>query len=677
MPAGAIETQPVPPLTRAARALGFLAAEGASVALAIWFLAARSHLPVYVYNNALPASWRRFVVVALVAGAVIAQGWGLTIWITRRAAGLDQIEGVSRRLAPLCLAAFVPLLFHWQLWTGPREFAFAVLASVFALSLQSLLRVALAAPPLLSADTRTRLAAARAEAGEWLTRARWLPTAIVLVAIARYAVAFSIATIRNHYNLQTAGYDLGIENNLVWNAAHWNGPLFKTSVHALGPNGTHTGLHETYISYLIGIPYRLWPRPEALLVLQSVLIGAAAFPLYAIARRHLGAWIGCLIALLYLFNAPLQGSGLYDFHYLPFAPLFLWTTLALLQARRDRWAAVAIVLTLANREDMSALLAFLGILMVLTGERPRAGLLIAGIGAVYFVGVKLILMPHFLGGATAYVHQYKDLVPEGEHGFGGVLKTVLGNPGYTTTVIVDRTKSLYVLQLLAPLAFFPWRRPVGLLCTLPGFFFTLLGTRYPMLTRLGFQYTAYWTSFLFLAVIANLRWLNRAEVAAPAAAELRRSRHAWLAAMVAGTLVTGYQLGPVFQQNTSWAGFLPLRVFITDVDRARHDDLYALIDQIPPDASVAASEMLVAQVSSRKNAYTLLHGTYDADYLLSRTPPAANDREHLVEALRTGAYGMVGQRGDFVLFRRGAPRATADAFLDRIGASAKGELPIK
>ena len=67
---------------------------------------------------------------------------------------------------------------------------------------------------------------------------------------------------------------------------------------------------------------------------------------------------------------------------------------------------------------------------------------------------------------------------------------------------------------MAPLAFFPWRRPIGLLCTLPGFFFTMLATKYPALTRLGFQYTAYWTSFLFLAVVANLRWLDRAERAA-------------------------------------------------------------------------------------------------------------------------------------------------------------------
>src|SRR5262249_5191029 len=157
----------------------------------------------------------------------------------------------------LCLAAFVPLLFHWQLWTGPREISFAALASMFGLSLQALMRVALSAPPVLPPRLRARFEAFRDDIAGLLARAPWLPTAIVAIAVLRYVIYFSIITIRNHYNLQTAGYDLGVENNLVWNAAHWNGPLFKTSVHAGGPIGTHVGLHQTYISYLIGIPYRL------------------------------------------------------------------------------------------------------------------------------------------------------------------------------------------------------------------------------------------------------------------------------------------------------------------------------------------------------------------------------------------------------------------------------------
>ena len=180
-----------------------------------------------------------------------------------------------------------------------------------------------------------------------------------------------------------------------------------------GPVGTHIGLHQTYISYLIGIPYRLVPRPETLLVLQSLLIGAAALPLYAYARRHLGAWTACLVACSSSSTRRCTGRTCTTSTTCRSRRSSCGRRWRCWTARRDRWAAVAIVLTLANREDMSALLIVVGLYLLLTGERPRAGLIVAAIGAAYFVVVKFIVMPHFLGGATAYVHQYKDLVPAG------------------------------------------------------------------------------------------------------------------------------------------------------------------------------------------------------------------------------------------------------------------------
>jgi uncharacterized membrane protein len=677
MSTAAIETESTapPPLTRSFCALGLLAIEGASIGLAGWFLRSRDKLPTYIGTNFLAPAARQKILLSMLVCALVAVGVGAGVWISRRAAGLDLIDRASRRLAPLCLAAVVPLLFQWQLWAGggSRELTYLVMVTAFGLALQALTRVALETPPVLPAPWRARIDAVRARAAARLNRMPWLPLAIVGVAVIGYSAFFSIVTIQNHVRLGTAGYDMGIENNLVWNAAHFNAPLFKTSVIG-GPTSTHIGYHETYISYLIGIPYRLAPYPESLLALQATLIGGAALPLYAFAKRHLGPWLACLIAVICVFYAPMHGSNLYDFHYLPFAPILLWTTLWLLEARRDRLATVAVILTLANREDMSALLMVIGAYLILTGERPRAGLLVTIVGGVYFVTVKLILMPHFLHGWSAYVNQYQDLLPEGDKGYGGVLKTVFGNPGYTTTTLLESEKAAYLMQIMSPLVFFPWRRPIGLLCTLPGFFFTLLATKYPPLTEISFQYTAYWTAFLFIAVVANLTWLKRVEREAAQAPDAeqavpraRASRRAWIVAMAVATLATSYQMGLILQQNTAWGGFSPFRVGLSPADKARHADLHSLIKQIPPTASVAASEMLVAQISSRKNAYTLRIGIFDADYILARLPMGGDERNLVVDALRTGAYGVQAEKGEFILFRRGAPRDSADAFLRRIG----------
>jgi uncharacterized membrane protein len=86
-----------------------------------------------------------------------------------------------------------------------------------------------------------------------------------------------------------------------------------------------------------------------LLTLQAFLIGGAALPLFAFARRHVGDWTACLLGVLLVFNAPLQGSNLYDFHYLPFAPFFLWWCLWALESRRNVMAFIAVTLTLATR----------------------------------------------------------------------------------------------------------------------------------------------------------------------------------------------------------------------------------------------------------------------------------------------------------------------------------------
>ena len=68
-----------------------------------------------------------------------------------------------------------------------------------------------------------------------------------------------------------------------------------------------------------------------------------------------------------------------------------------------------------------------------------------------------------------------------------------------------------------------------------------------------------------------------------------------------------------------------------------------------------------------------MHGHFDADYILTRSPPAGNDREHLIAALRNGSYGLMAETGNpekaaFALFRRGAASTTVQSYLRKIRA---------
>jgi uncharacterized membrane protein len=633
------EPAPVPPLTVLARALGLIGLEAASVGLAGWELRSGDRLYAYVVSNALSPSARVFVFLNMGVAILVAAAACAVVLVRQRERGVVTLERFGRRAAPLILTGALPLLFDYPLWIG-RDLTFLALAALFAWSLPRLVTMSLEPPPRL-VWPQVRLPS-------------WLPLLVVGLAALGYTIYFSVHTIANHYRLGTAAFDLGVENNLVWNAAHL-APLFKTSPLG-GPQAAHLGFHQTYLSYLLAIPYRLVPRPESLLVIQALFMGGAAVPLYLLARRRVSPWLACLVAVAFTFYPPLHGANLYDFHYLPFAPLFLWTTLYLIEERRDRWAILAVILSLSVREDISALMMLLGLYLLLRGERPRAGLVLMVVGAVYFVAIKMTLMPHFLAGKSSYVEQYKALLPEGGKGYGGILQTVFGNPAFTLTSLLTQEKLLYVLLIATPLAFIPWRRPVGWLCSVPGFFFTLLATGYHPLLQISFQYTAYWTTFVFLALVVTL-----AEEARPAA---RRG----LAVGLAGAmLVMSYQYGAVLQTSTARGGFSPFRFGITAEDRQRHDDLYALIGQVPPRAKIVSSEMIVPQVSSRPDAYTLRTGLFDAEYLLIATPLFGDEVPNAVEAFRNGQFGLLEIRGEFVLARRGAPATRNAEALRKLG----------
>ncbi len=246
-----------------------------------------------------------------------------------------------------------------------------------------------------------------------------------------------------------------------------------------------------------------------------------------------------------------------------------------------------------------------------------------------------------------------------------MLKTVFGNPGYTVTTLLESEKVVYLLQIMTPLAFFAWRRPIGLLCTLPGFFFTLLATTYPPLTEISFQYTAYWTAFLFIAVVANLTWLKRVEReaaqapdAAVAVPRARASRRAWVVTMAVATLVTSYQMGLVLPAEHGVGRVLavPRRRHQGRTDPPRRP-AFADQDRFRADASVAASEMLVAQISSRKNAYTLRIG-----HLRRRLHPdsVADGRRRTKHGRRRPAHGRLraaGREGRVHFVSPRAPRA--------------------
>jgi hypothetical protein len=134
-------------------------------------------------------------------------------------------------------------------------------------------------------------------------------------------------------------------------------------------------------------------------------------------------------------------------------------------------------------------------------------------------------------------------------------------------------------------------------------------------------------------------------------------------------VVTSYQLGGLLQHNATRGGFGIYHFGTTSEDWERRRTLHELLAMVPRKAKIVSSENIVPQVSNRAFAYTLRLGIADADYLLFSIPPGGDERAKVLEVLPPGTFGVVAERGQYVLAKRGHPTDLNAGVLVRMGAN--------
>jgi uncharacterized membrane protein len=576
-----------------------------------------------------------------------------------------RLREIGLRLSPLLPISLAWLLLDATAWAEDRLAHLIGVTGVFVIAF-TCLRARAAAEPL--ALERHLAAWLRPVLARIAGASPHLPLLLILLGATAYTLWFSQVTLAAHWNGQTHSHDLGIFDNLMWNVVHGEG--FLRSTMAGGGEHSHFGRHATLFAFALAPVYALHSSAATLLVLQSLFIGFAAVPLFLFARAHVGAWPACGIAVAYLLYAPAHGSNLCDFHFLAIAPFFLFCTAHALETSSRTWLVLSVVLALSVREELGLCVAVLGAYHVIAKRRAAAGLTLLVAGLACFLALKFWLMPLALSGTSGFADIYKGLipglVPERSGRFSAVLETLLVNPAFVLGTLVREAKLEYALLIFAPLAFLPLR-PVGVWpLLLPGFLFTLLSTDYPPVVSIGYQYTAFWTPFVFVAATLALR---EDGFAAPDGATTRR---AWAAGFALLTLLCSYQYGAVFQQGTAAGGVhTPFPFTTTEVDLERRRQRADLLAGIPPDARVAASENVAPHVSNRKVAYTMREGVLDAEYVVLELSPRADEEIAVAQTLlRSSHFGVVAMNKGFALLRRGAPSTLNQRLLRRLHAIA-------
>ena len=74
-----------------------------------------------------------------------------------------------------------------------------------------------------------------------------------------------------------------------------------------------------------------------------------------------------------------------------------------------RWFAVFFALALSCREDIPIGTAVFGLFLIVTGHRPRQGMVIFGVSAIWFVALRFFIMG--AGGESGHAGLYRGCWP--------------------------------------------------------------------------------------------------------------------------------------------------------------------------------------------------------------------------------------------------------------------------
>jgi uncharacterized membrane protein len=475
---------------------------------------------------------------------------------------------------------------------------------------------------------------------------------LLAVLISAYTIFFLFWTLSRHRSFNSYAFDLGWQNQAFYTLLHTGNPHITLYVTL-----NHLGNHFQPLYYLLAPMYALHQDAATLLVLQTILLAAAAVPLYLLAERILGnPWAALIVALVYLLYPALHGINNFDFHGLALLVPIVCTMLYALETDRLRLFWVCFALALITREDTAVSLSGVGLYLILDRRRRKMGLLLLGVCVGYFLFV--LKMMNVLDG-SADLQKYSALdVPERQN-FLGVLLTILTNPRFVIHhMFFNPEKILFLLKILSPVLFLPLFAGKRTLLLLPGLSIMLLSNTY-YTCSIFCPYTAHLIPYVFLLTIVGIRKiLSRVAVI--------RISTLILSLLVAGVLMN-YEYGLIFSK--------PFPGFLHPTERQR--TAYSFFSQIPATASLTTTASLAPHLAARTQIHLFDGNPADTDYILMdlEVPEPAIDphergypQQHLaagsyvLSRLESGRYGVVRYEDRFILLEKGADvRDNSDA----------------
>lgn len=325
---------------------------------------------------------------------------------------------------------------------------------------------------------------------------------LVLVTLI-YILWLSYESILRYTTFTATAFDLGNMDQAFWNTIHGHPFAFTNQgIDWYGPP-TRLGVHFEPIILPLSVLYIFGGDPRILLVFQTLALATGSLPVFLITRKYIPQWplAAAVMAGAYLISPALLGVNLFDFHPVALVtPLLLYALLAL-EKNKTFWVIVTCLLAALCKEEIPAVVAMLGIMVIWKYKRPRLGLAMFIIGIIGS-GVAFLTIKHFFPGnqSNNFWYRYEALGSTP----GEAITNVLLHPWLLIGQFVTLDRIYYLANFFRNSGYFVLLAPEYLLGAVPDLAINLLSTD-PLLYSGVYHYNAPIIPFVMLAAIHGLR----------------------------------------------------------------------------------------------------------------------------------------------------------------------------
>ena len=451
-----------------------------------------------------------------------------------------------------------------------------------------------------------------------------IATAIALGCGVFGGAVIAVTTCLRYMTFSSANFDFGLFCNMFHYMKETGLPLVTSERDVLM---SHFAVHLSPIYYLFLPFYAIFPSPLTLQIGQALVVASGVIPALLLARHvKLSGRAQILVCLIYSFYPALSMGCFYDLHENCFlAPLLLWLFYFF---EKEKYALMYVFAlgVFMVKEDAAVYVILFAIFIILSRKKYFHGLVLALLGAIYFVCSLALLNEWSIYYAELYANQtprpeiagpmisrFDNLIPEGTVGLLGAIKTALTNPGYLLTQLFSTegvtlessfftditpwAKVVYVLQMLLPVGMIPFVTKKQSRWLLVAPILLNIITTYKYQYAIRFQYHFGISAFLIYAMILNLPDLKPVT---------RRGLLSFAAAACCCLYITTV---------------IPIYTLYAERWNRYQDHYIAMeeaLDTLPEDASICASSLILAHVADRDEIYDLGYhdNAPDVDYVV-------------------------------------------------------------